>query len=80
MAQELKRNVKSVAAAYAVGKRTYYKIQGEKGLLLAVYATGRRTWLVRYQTEKASGAKSARKSSAMLSTWDLLKLASGAQR
>lgn len=57
MAQELKRNVKSVAAAYAVGKRTYYKIQGEKGLLLAVYATGRRTWLVRYQTGKGERRK-----------------------
>jgi deferrochelatase/peroxidase EfeB len=57
MAQELKRNVKSIAAAYAVGKRTYYKIQGERGLLLAVYATGRRTWLVRYQTGKGERRK-----------------------
>lgn len=46
----LKPNHRQVLAAKAInGKRTQYRIEGSKGLILDVRESGQRTWFVRYQ-------------------------------
>lgn len=46
----LRPNHRQVLAAKAIGgKRTQYRIDGCKGLILDVRASGQRTWFVRYQ-------------------------------
>ena len=59
---EIARNVKAVEAAVRAAadaqratERVYYRIKGERGLLLAVYPKQRRaTWLLRYQVGKGA--------------------------
>ncbi len=54
----LKPNHRQILAAKPInGKRTQYRIAGNKGLVLDVRVSGERTWFVRYQT----GARASRK-------------------
>lgn len=54
----LRPNHRQVLAAKAIGaKRTQYRIEGVKGLVLDVRVTGEKTWFVRYQP----GGRQARK-------------------
>ncbi|HEY5829822.1 MAG TPA: Arm DNA-binding domain-containing protein, partial [Hyphomicrobiaceae bacterium] len=46
----LKANHRQILAAGLIGgKRTQYRIQGVRGLMLDVRPSGQRTWFVRYQ-------------------------------
>ena len=54
----LKPNHRQVLAAKAIGgKRTQYRIEGVRGLVLDVRTSGQRTWFVRHQ----SGGRNRRK-------------------
>jgi integrase len=54
----LKPNHRQILAARPIdGKRTQYRIAGNKGLVLDVRVSGERTWFVRYQT----GSRTQRK-------------------
>lgn len=54
---EIACNVKAIAALRPKASRAYYRIKGERGLLLAVYPTGKKTWLVRYQLGTGAARK-----------------------
>ncbi len=45
----LAKNVKAIEAVRPGPRQVNYRIRGEKGLVLVVHPTGRKTWFVRYQ-------------------------------
>ena len=53
----LAKNVLAVSNVKASERRTYYRIKGEPGLILAVYPTGRRNWFARYQTGRGKARR-----------------------
>jgi hypothetical protein len=58
-AKPLARNVRTIerALATSVARPVRYKIAGEKGLRLAVYPSGKASWLVRFQVGKGAGRR-----------------------
>lgn len=54
---EIACNVKAIAAVRPTTSRIVYRIKGERGLLLAVYPTGKKTWQVKYQLGNGAARK-----------------------